>query len=392
MIPISRVLALLTLVGALGAPAAAYDGLVEKNVFELPSYTTVGGHPIAPVRIGWESYGTLNATKDNAILIAHYFSGNSHAAGKYAPEDKTPGYWDAIIGSGKAVDTDKWFVISSDTLVNLNPNDPKVVTTGPATVDPKTGRPYGLSFPLVTIRDFVNVQKALIESLGIKKLHAVMGASMGARQALEWASVYPDMVDRIVPVVGGGQNAAFQIGWFDAWAQPIMLDPKWNDGNYYGKEPPVDGLALAFKILTLHANYWEWADQAFDSAWAEEGKDPTAALTNQYKIEAALDTIGRTRAKTADANHFLYLVKAIQMDSAATAPKAELAGIKAAVLMIGAKDDILIFPAQMNRTAELIRADGTPVEFIEIDGPRGHLDGITNIHLAGDRIKTFLER
>jgi homoserine O-acetyltransferase len=245
---------------------------------------------------------------------------------------------------------------------------------------------------LVTIRDFVNVQKALIESLGIKKLHAVMGASMGARQALEWASAYPDMVDRIVPVVGGGQNAAFQIGWFDAWAQPIMLDPKWNDGNYYGTEPPVDGLALAFKILTLHANYWEWADQAFNSAWAEEGKDPTAALANQYKIEAALDTIGRTRAKTADANHFLYLVKAIQMDSAATAPKAELAGIKAAVLMIGAKDDILIFPAQMNRTAELIRADGTPVEFIEIDGPRGHLDGITNIHLAGDGIKTFLER
>jgi homoserine O-acetyltransferase/O-succinyltransferase len=156
MIPARRMLALLTLVGALGgAPAVAYDGLVEKKVFELPSYTTVGGQTIGPVRIGWESYGTLNAAKDNAILIAHYFSGNSHAAGKYALEDKAAGYWDAIVGSGKAVDTDKWFVISSDTLVNLNPNDPKVVTTGPATVDPKTGKPYGLSFPLVTIRDFV---------------------------------------------------------------------------------------------------------------------------------------------------------------------------------------------------------------------------------------------
>jgi homoserine O-acetyltransferase len=392
-IPVCRMFALLSLASALGGvPVAAYDGLVEKKVFELPSYTTVGGQMIGPVRIGWESYGTLNVAKDNAILIAHYFSGNSHAAGNYAPEDKAPGYWDAIIGSGKAVDTDKWFVISSDTLVNLNPNDPKVVTTGPATVDPGTGKPFGLSFPLVTIRDFVNVQKALIESLGIKKLHAVMGASMGARQALEWASAYPDMVDRIVPVVGGTQNAAFQMGWFDAWAQPIMLDPKWNNGDYYGKDPPLDGLALALKILTLHANYWEWADQAFGSAWAEEGKDPTAALANQYKIEAELDAISRTRAKTADANHFLYLAKAIQMDAAATAPEAELARIDAAVLMIAAKDDILNFPAQMKRTAELIKADGTSVEFVEIDGPRGHVDGIFNIHLAGDRIKTFLER
>jgi homoserine O-acetyltransferase len=117
-----------------------------------------------------------------------------------------------------------------------------------------------------------------------------------------------------------------------------------------------------------------------------------AALANQYKIEAELDTIGRTRAKTADANHFLYLVKANQADSAATAPDADLARINAAVLMIAAKDDIIAFPAQMKRTAELIKADGTPVEFVEIDGPRGHVDGIFNIRLAADSIKTFLER
>jgi homoserine O-acetyltransferase len=244
----------------------------------------------------------------------------------------------------------------------------------------------------VTIRDFVNVQKALIESLGIKKLHAVMGASMGGRQALEWASAYPAMVDRVVPVVAGAQNAAFQIGWFDAWAQAIMLDPKWNNGDYYGNEPPVDGLALAFKLLTLQANYWEWADQAFGSGWAEKGKDPMAALANQYKIEAELDAIGRIRAKSADANHFLYLVKAIQADSAPTAPNAELARITAPVLMIGAKDDLIAFPAQRKRTADLIHADGTPVEFVEIDGPRGHVDGIFNIRLAADSIKPFLER
>jgi homoserine O-acetyltransferase/O-succinyltransferase len=132
------------------------------------------------VKIGWESYGPLNAEKSNAILITHYFSGTSHAAGKYKPGG-APGIGDAIIGPGKPLDTDKYFILSSDTLVNLNTKDPNVVTTGPASIDPATGKRYGLSFSVVTIRDFVNVQKALVESLGIKKLVAVAGASMGAR-------------------------------------------------------------------------------------------------------------------------------------------------------------------------------------------------------------------
>ncbi|MCX8101867.1 MAG: hypothetical protein N3D77_11595 [Geminicoccaceae bacterium] len=137
------VLALALALGTLAAAAAAEVGIVEKKVFELPSYTTRGGKTIAPVRVGWESYGTLNAAKDNAILITHFFSGTSHAAGKYAESDPAPGYWNAIIGPGKAIDTDKWFVLSSDTLVNLNAYDPKVVTTGPATTNPATGKPWG---------------------------------------------------------------------------------------------------------------------------------------------------------------------------------------------------------------------------------------------------------
>src|SRR3954471_10306792 len=147
--------------------------LVEKKIFELPSCTTLHGATIQNVRIGWESYGTLNAAKDNVILVTHFFSGTSHAAGRYAPDDPLPGYWDAIIGPGKAIDTDRFFVISSDTLVNMNVKDPTVVTTGPASVDPDTGRPYGMRFPIVTVRDFVNVQKALLESLGIASLYAV---------------------------------------------------------------------------------------------------------------------------------------------------------------------------------------------------------------------------
>src|SRR3954453_658547 len=190
------------------APAPDALPLVEKEIFELPSYTTLHGATIRDVRIGWESYGALNGLRDNAVLVTHYFSGTSHAAGRYKPDDPLPGYWDAIIGPGKAIDTDKYFVLSSDTLVNMNVKDPNVVTTGPASIDPRTGKPYGMRFPIVTIRDFVNVQKALLDSLGIRRLHAVMGASMGCLQAMEWASAYPDMMQRVIAVIGGAEENA----------------------------------------------------------------------------------------------------------------------------------------------------------------------------------------
>src|SRR6266705_5490630 len=257
------------------APVAvpAQDLIVEKKTFALPSYTTVGGATIKHVKIGWEAAGTLNAEKSNAILITHFFSGTSHAFGKYAATDRAAGYWDSIIGPGKAIDTNKYYVISSDTLANLNVHAPNVVTTGPASVNPDTGKPYAMSFPVVSIKDFVNVQKALLESLGIRKVKAVMGASMGALQAYEWAASHPDMVERVIPVIGTPGADAFMIEWLDIWAAPIRLDPKCNNGEYYGKEPPLEGLKASLKIITLHANHWEWADKTFGLAPAEEGKD-----------------------------------------------------------------------------------------------------------------------
>jgi len=226
------------------SPLHAYDGVVEKKTFTLPSYVTVGGKTIKGVKIGWESYGSLNTDKSNAILITHYFSGTSHAAGKYKVNGEA-GYWDAIIGPGKPLDTDKYFILSSDTLVNLNAKNPNVITTGPATINPLTRKRYGRSFPIVAIRDFVNVQKALVESLGISKLHAVMGASMGALQAYEWASSYPGMVGNVIPVIGAGDADGWAIAWLHMWAAPILLDPNWNNGYYYGKAGPVAGLSAA---------------------------------------------------------------------------------------------------------------------------------------------------
>lgn len=252
--------------------AQAQELIVEKKVFELPSFTTQSGRTLKQVRVGWESYGTLNADKSNAVLICHFFSGNSHAAGKYAATDPQAGYWDAIIGPGKAIDTDKYFVIASDTLVNLNTGDPKTTTTGPASIDPDTGKPYGLDFPVVTVRDFVEVQKALVESLGIKRLALVAGPSMGSLQTFEWAASHPEMVAKAMPVIGAAEADAMLIGWLDVWAAPILVDPNWNGGDYYGKAPPLAGLAKALTAVTLHANHQDWANATFGRRPAKEGK------------------------------------------------------------------------------------------------------------------------
>jgi homoserine O-acetyltransferase len=384
-------LVLVVLAGAAG-PALADDMMVEKQVFEMGPYTTAGGETIADVRVGWEAYGTLNEAKDNVVLITHYFTGDSHAAGKYTAEDQAPGYWDAIIGPGKAIDTDTWYVISSDTLVNLATGNPNVTTTGPASIDPDTGKPYGMDFPVVTIRDFVNVQKALLESLGIERLHAVMGASMGALQVYEWAAAYPQMVERVIPVIGAGWASGNLVAWLNIWAAPIRLDPNWNGGDYYGGEAPARGLAEALKIVTLHAQHWEWSNGVFGRAWAEADKDPAASFDNLFQIEAALDGAGAARAAASDANHFLYLSKANQLFYAGHGASLYegLLAIDAPVLIIHTDEDLVFFPEEVRDTASIIRSDGTPVEIFELQGTRGHLDGVLSIAMAASRISAFL--
>ena len=380
------------LVLAAAAPAAAYDGVVEKKTFSMAAYTTVNGATIKDVKVGYESYGTLNASRDNVVLITHFFSGNSHAAGKYAASDAAPGYWDSIIGAGKPIDTDRFFVISSDTLVNLNTKDGKTVTTGPASVNPDTGKPYGMSFPIVTIRDFVNVQKALLDSLGIKKLHAVTGASMGALQAFEWAAAYPDMVPRLIPVIGAAELNAFGIEWANVWAAPIRLDPRWNNGDYYGKAEPVEGLAVALKIITIHARHYGWAAKTFGRKWAAPDRDPAKSWSNLFAIEDTVDKVAAARAKIADANSLLYLVKANQLF--VTGHKATLEeglkDIKAKVLLLPATSDVLLFPDFSREAMEILKKHGRDVRYEEIPGDGGHLDGVLAVAKVGETIRKFL--
>jgi homoserine O-acetyltransferase len=386
MIAKLRVMFLAALLGLVSTATIAQspDLIVEKKTFELDNYATVAGEVISKVKVGWEAAGTLNADKSNAILITHFFSATSHAFGKYAASDAAPGYWNAIIGPGKAIDTDRYYVLSSDTLVNLNANMPNVVTTGPASINPASGKPYGMSFPVVSIRDFVRVQKALVDSLGIRRLEAVIGASMGGLQAYEWAQSYPDSVERIVPVIASPSAEAYLIAWLDLWAQPIRIDPNWNGGDYYGKAPPIDGLKAALKLVTLQANHWQWARANFGTAPAEEGKDPAKAIGNRFKIEAFLDQAAGQRAAVADANHFLYLVRANQLAAA------DPGKIKVPALVIYAPTDLVFYEPWVEEAIEKLAAAGTPVERRALLGSNGHLNGVLAIGQAAGRITAFL--
>ena len=379
-----------------GSQALAYDALVKKEVFEMPSYTTVGGKTIKNVKVGYETYGKLNAKGDNAIMVCHFFSGTSHAAGKYKDSDAAPGYWDSIIGPGKPLDTDKYFIISSDTLVNLGTGDPNVVTTGPASINPDTGKPYGMTFPIVTIQDFVHVQKALADQLGIKKFVAVAGASMGSLQTVEWAASYPDMVERIIPVIPGGLEAdPYLIAMAQIWANPILLDPNWNKGNYYDQDKkPTQGLEQALQVVTVNARHYGWAERLFGRKWSAEGKDPAQDWNNTYTIQDAISKAGAGRAKISDANSFLYLVRANQLFRVGNAATLEEGAkrIKAKALFLPAKSDLLLFPDYSKQAVALLKKQGNVVEYAEIPGDGGHLDGVTDVAKVGDKIKAFLSK
>jgi len=368
----------------------AFDGPVEKKSFTLPSYTTVGGKPLKDVKVGYETYGTLNAAGDNAIFVPHFFSGTSHAAGKYAPSDAAAGYWDPIIGAGRPIDTDKYFVVSADALANLNTKDPKVVTTGPSTINPETGKPYGVAFPVVSYSDTVRVHKALLDSLGVKKLQAVAGASGGAIQAMEWAALYPDFVQRVVHVIGPGFDIhPYVVQMLDLWTMSIMADARWNKGDYYGREEPVDGIAVALMNVTITTRALGWAEKTFGYKWADAAKNPADAMFNAFAIEDALAKAGSARAKTTDANSFIYTAKANQLYRLTDD---EVKGIKARILFVPASSDGIFPPELSQRAAARFKAQGGVAEVAVIDGDGGHLDGVFNVAKQGEAIRAFLAK
>ena len=382
----------LQLLGPLNA--SAYDELVTKEVFEIAQYNTVGGQVIRNVKVGYESYGRLNAAADNAVLICHFLTGTSHAAGKYQNSDPIVGYWDAIIGAGKPIDTRKYFVLSADTLVNLGVSDAHVVTTGPASVNPVTGKNYGFSFPILTIQDFVRVQKALADKLGIKKFVLVMGASMGAMQTIEWAVDYPDMVERIIPVASNGfETSAYMIQTLHNWSYPILMDPAWNHGDYYGKRPPTRGLTHALEQVTLSSRSPQWAQSVFGNKIAVEDQHPSQQWPNRYAIEQTFAQAAEDRSKISDANHFLYLARAQQLFKAGNFSDTQQAieQVQAKSLFISPSSDLLFFPSYARAAVSQLKAAGKSAKYLEINGAGGDLDSIIEIESVANEIKDFIE-
>ncbi|MDD5169081.1 MAG: homoserine O-acetyltransferase [Syntrophales bacterium] len=377
------------------AASFGFDQIIEKKTFSLKELTLASGKKIGPVRVGYETYGTLAPTKDNVILICHFYSGTSHAAGRYSAEDKSPGYWDAIIGPGKPFDTNKYFIVSSDTLVNINPGDPMVITTGPASINPQTGKPYGMSFPVVTIRDFVKVQYELLKSLGVKKLKAVSGASGGGLQTFQWAVSYPDFVERIIPVIATPKLHPWLIGWLKLWGDPIKLDPRWNKGDYYGKEEPRGGTAYSFMLITQSAMWEEWAEKSFGRKWADPNKNPADSMENEFLVDAALYKGGLARLATADPDSMLYMNKAcalFDIGQGFSSYEDAVKSIEAKVLMIGADTDILFPVVQIKGHAEAFRKAGKDVSYFEIKSGFGHLGGLLAFSQASAAIAGFMEK
>ncbi len=370
-------------------PRFTSDTLVTKRVFTLPELELEGGRRLKNVRIGYECYGKLSPTRDNAILILHYFTGSSHAAGRYNASDMEPGYWDTIIGPGKAIDTDKFFVVGVDGLSNLYCRNPMVITTGPMSINPETGKAYGASFPIVQHGDFVNSQYALCRFLGIESLHAVCGSSMGSMTALEWAARFPDYVKRVMGVIGGGLSIPpYLVAMLRQWCRPILLDRKFNGGNYDPADQPLEGLAASLELVTLTALSPAWADRTFERRPADRDFPPSTNLEHLFSVEAAIAQTASARAALADANSFLRLAKVVQLFDI-TAIKSR---IKARVLWIPTRHDKLIYPEYAERGVNDLRALGLDVQSTMLETDGGHLDGLNEIKAKSGEIRNFLSK
>ncbi|MCW8091427.1 E22 family MetX-like putative esterase [Alteromonas sp. ASW11-130] len=372
-----------------GKPASE-NLLVEKQIFTTHQFELFNGKVLPEVKVGWESYGKLNADKSNAILVTHYFTGTSHAAGKYHSDDETAGYWDAIIGPGKAIDTNRYFVVSVDSLANINAYDENVVTTGPASINPQTNQPWGLDFPVVTIRDFVNIQKAVLQSLGIETLHAVIGPSMGSMQALDWAAAYPEQVKRVISVIGSGESDAWTTAMLEQWTLPIKLDPKWNNGNYAKDHPPVEGLVASLMLITQQAlTPAFFNNQGNMLSYAPLERGPLNDINMSHTIVNWLKQRAASRTEKMDANSLLYLARACQLYVAGHqhSLKKGLKRVTAPSLFLPSESDLLLMPYLAEGPHQLLNQSS---KLLTLEGQFGHLEGVVNVQQHAEAITTFL--
>jgi homoserine O-acetyltransferase len=363
-------------------------GLVQTQYFTFNELAFRSGRSLGPITLAYETYGTLNSKKNNAILIAHALSGSAHAAGYLTQQDKHAGWWDLYIGPGKPFDTEKYFIICSNVIGGCSGS------TGPSSINPDTGRPFGLDFPVVTIQDMINAQRLLISHLGIEKLLSIAGGSMGGMQAIKWAILYPEMINSVIAIATSASLSAQGIALNEVGRQAIMNDPNWKNGDYYESKAPDAGLSLARMIG--HITYL--SDKHMHEKFGRRFQQEDLSLSNfknEFMVESYLHYQGTQFVDRFDANSYLYITKAIDyfdlkkdygnLHDAFT-------GVLANFLVISFTSDWLYPSHQSKEIVQALRANGKNVIYTDIETDMGHDTFLIDYEPLKKNITNFLKR
>jgi homoserine O-acetyltransferase len=361
--------------------------IVQTKSVRFDSISLDGGSTLGPVEAAYQAYGALNRARSNAILVLHAFSGDAHAAG-ISPETGKPGWWDNMIGPGKAFDTNKYFVVCSNVLGGCRG------TTGPSSINPATGAPYGMTFPLITIGDMVRLQKTLMEHLGIGRLLSVSGGSMGGMQALEWAVAYPEMIASAIPIATTARHSAQQIAFDEVGRQAVMADPDWAGGDYYGKSLPARGLAVA--RMVGHITYM--SDDSMREKFGrrlrgrnEFGSDFDA----EFEVESYLRYRGSQFVGRFDANSYLYITKALDYYDLANGYGSLAEALERATarfLVVSFTSDWLYPSYQALEIVNALRSRNRDVAYCELNSNYGHDAFLVDVGEQTEMVRGFLAR
>ena len=370
---------------SLGLVKTHFYTFAEDEPFQLES-----GASLQPLTLAYETYGRLNADRSNAILVLHALSGGAHAAGYHTTEDDKPGWWDDSIGPGKAFDTNRFFVICSNVIGGC------YGSSGPASIDPTTNQPYGLSFPVVTIGDMVRAQVKLIDHLGIDQLLCVTGGSMGGMQALEWAAHHPHRIKAAIPLATTARHSPMLIAFSEVGRQAIYADPYWNQGNYYDQaQKPDSGLAVA--RMVGHITYL--SEQAMHQKFGRRLQTLERygyEFQAEFAVESYLKYNGNNFTRRFDANSYLYVTKALDYFDLSS-PTGSLAAAFASsthikYLVVSFTSDWLYPTYHSKELVAALTAVGADVTYLDIQSTWGHDAFLLEVDTMTRLLDSFLQR
>lgn len=345
------------------------------------------GKELGPITLAYETYGSLNEKKDNVILICHALTGNAHVAGKCSETEET-GWWDPIIGKNRPLDTDKYFIICSNILGGCSGS------TGPSSINPSTNKPYAMDFPTITIKDMVQAQKILLESLfDIHHVKAIIGGSIGGMQVLQWGVEYPDFADGLIAIAATSKLSPQAIAFNKIGRHAIMIDPKWNKGNYYSNEV-LEGLALA--RMVAHITYL--SDEAMQIKFGRKhsNSEEIYDFDEKFEVENYLDHQGYKFVRRFDANSYLYLSKAMDLFDLSRGYKSlddALSHFKAKkIMIISFNSDWLFPPFYSKEMADILTSYNKNVEYLEVSSYHGHDSFLIEYEKINPIIQDFINK